>query len=117
MRVCAAAIAVLVSTSALAKPSGPPVHMLVRECEGVVETEVERVLAAELGAEANAGDQAQDPTWIVARCTGSRVVIEVSDGISRKTLRRSFELGAAGFELHEIGDLHVAVEDVQGFAA
>jgi hypothetical protein len=96
MRVCAAAIAILVSSPALAKPSGgPPVHMLVRECEGVVETEVERVLAAELGAETNADDQAQDPTWIVARCTGSRVVIEVSDGISRKTLRRSFELGAA----------------------
>jgi hypothetical protein len=69
--------------------------MLVRECEGVVETEVERVLAAELGAEANADDQAQDPTWIVARCAGSRVIIEVNDGISRKTLRRSFDLGTA----------------------
>jgi hypothetical protein len=69
--------------------------MLVRECEGVVETEVERVIAAELGAETNAADGTQDPTWIVARCAGTRVVIEVSDGISRKTLKRSFELGAA----------------------
>lgn len=69
--------------------------MLVRDCEGVVETEVERVLAVELGAETGADDQAQDPTWIVARCAASRVIIEVSDGISRKTLRRSFDLGAA----------------------
>jgi hypothetical protein len=96
MRACVAAIALFTSFPALAAaPSGPPVHMLVRECEGVVETEVERVIAAELGAETGADDQAQDPTWIVARCTGNRVIIEVSDGISRKTLRRSFDLGAA----------------------
>lgn len=96
MRACVAAIALLTSFPALAAaPAGPPVHMLVRECEGVVETEVERVLAAELGAETGDDDQAQDPTWIVARCASSRVIIEVSDGISRKTLRRSFDLGTA----------------------
>ncbi|HWA76336.1 MAG TPA: hypothetical protein VG937_28550 [Polyangiaceae bacterium] len=96
MRVCVAAIALFTSSPALAAPpGGPPVHMLVRECDGVVETEVERVLAADLGAETGADDQAQDPTWIVARCVGNRVIIEVSDGISRKTLRRSFDLGAA----------------------
>jgi hypothetical protein len=71
---------------------------LVRECQGVVETEVERVLAAELRAETTPNDEPDDPTWIVVRCHDGRVIIEVSDGISRKTVKRNFDLSASSSE-------------------
>ncbi len=87
------ALGLALSSAARADPkAGPPVHIMLRDCPQIAEREVERVLAAELGSEPGPQDGAADPTFIVATCTGPRVVIEVTDPISRKTLRRSFDL-------------------------
>jgi hypothetical protein len=66
----------------------------LRECGELRESEVERIISAELGSSATE-DEPQEPTWIVATCDNTRVLVEVGDTISRKTLRRSFDLGRA----------------------
>jgi hypothetical protein len=69
----------------------------LRGCDDLREAEVERVLAVELRADPQPAESS-DPTWIVARCDDGRVIIEVSDPVSRKTLRRTFHLGTARAE-------------------
>lgn len=55
---------------------------------------MERVLAAELAADTDPrADSAQEPTWVVARCVGKRVLLEVNDPLSRKTVQRTFDFG------------------------
>jgi hypothetical protein len=79
--------------AARATPSaGPPVRLMLHDCPQISEVEVERVLAAELGSESAPNDDA-DPTFIVVTCAERRVLIEVTDVVSRKTLQRKFDLG------------------------
>jgi hypothetical protein len=77
----------------------PPVRLLLRSCNEYREADVERMLAAELSGDsaANTGTSTEaepnrDPTWVVARCEDSRVLLEVNDPLSRKTLKRSINL-------------------------
>ncbi len=79
-----------------ATPVGPPVRVLLRECAEFREAEVERVLSAELALASTPREgAAREPTWVVARCAGSRVVLEVNDPLSRKTVQRSFDLSTS----------------------
>ncbi|MGC4088840.1 MAG: hypothetical protein QM756_13260 [Polyangiaceae bacterium] len=81
---------------AFAAPDAPPIRVVLRSCAEIHEAEVERIVSAELGSQAASdAELSSDPTWIVASCAGSRVLIEVGDVVSRKTLRRSFTLDRA----------------------
>ncbi len=90
----------LLSSASVARAEAPlppepvtlRVRALLRECSGVQEAEVQRVLSAELASDPAPGGAA--PTWVV-RCEGKRVTIAVSDPLSRKVVQRSFELDAA----------------------
>jgi hypothetical protein len=71
----------------------PPLVMLeLSHCDELEETEVRRIVAAELGARA-ANIAGQDVTQITVRCEGTRVAIHVEDPLSRKAVQRSFDIG------------------------
>jgi len=84
----------LVCAPAFAAEPALVIRLRLESCLGVDAAEVERVLAAELGAHLGASG-AEVVTEVTARCSGARLVLEVSDPISRKTLRRSFEWSSA----------------------
>lgn len=87
------------ATPGVARANGaPPIHLILRDCSDIRESEVERVISAELATNAVLDDDAPDPTWIVGTCEHQRVQIEVTDAVSRKTVRRSFLLTAAAPE-------------------
>jgi len=88
-------IGFVVTAPAFAAEPSLGLRLMLEHCPQVDRREVERVLAAELGAHLE-GSTTADVTTIVARCEGSRLVLDVTDPISRKTLRRRFDLGAAG---------------------
>ncbi|MFZ5891551.1 MAG: hypothetical protein ACOY0T_10910 [Myxococcota bacterium] len=69
--------------------------MVLRGCGEIREAEVERIVAAELGSQSANEPEPTDPTWILGSCQGSRVLLEVVDVVSRKTLRRNFDFGRA----------------------
>jgi len=83
------------SQIASAAAAGPPIRVVLRSCGEIRESEVERIVRAELGSEQSAPEQPSDPTWIVVSCMEHRVLIEVGDVVSRKTLRRNFDFGKA----------------------
>src|SRR6186713_3100482 len=93
-------LALLLSTGlAHASHETPPVRLLLRSCNDYREADVERMLAAELAGEnvtsfgtSSGAEPNRDPTWVVARCEESRVLLEVNDPLSRKTLKRSINL-------------------------
>ncbi|HET9953559.1 MAG TPA: hypothetical protein VFQ61_03595, partial [Polyangiaceae bacterium] len=63
--------------------AGPPARVLLRGCEGMQESEVERVLSAELGTQSNSppasSSSSAEPTWIVVRCADGQITVEVND--------------------------------------
>lgn len=67
------------------------VELDVEGCDFLMKSEVRRVLHAELGVDPIA-EADSEPTRVVARCVGERLVILVSDPVSRKLLRRNFAL-------------------------
>lgn len=83
------------SSGALGAPHTPPIRVFLRACRDIRETEVERIVSAELGSEPSQAEPASDPTWIVVSCDTNHVLIEVVDVVSRKTLRRNFDFGRA----------------------
>jgi hypothetical protein len=79
--------------AAPARAEEPPLVMLELErCDELDESEVRRIVAAELGARA-ANVASQNVTQITVRCEGTRVAIHVSDPLSRKAVQRSFDIG------------------------
>lgn len=73
----------------------PALRVLLRNCSGFRDVEVERVLAAELATETRPEVGAREPTFIIVGCTGNRVELEVHDLLSRKTVQRRFDFGSA----------------------
>jgi hypothetical protein len=65
----------------------------IRDCPNLSEREVRRVLSAELRMELST--RPAPPTSVVIRCDDTRVTLRVYDGITRKTLERTFNFQTA----------------------
>lgn len=78
-----------------AVPAQAPFRVLLRGCPALGEPEIERMLAAELAADSPSPLAAREPTWVVVRCERRRVVLEIHDARSGKTIQRRFDLGSA----------------------
>lgn len=69
--------------------------LALEDCPFLQESEVSRVLLAELRVDPNSSP-GFEPTRVVARCENDRLMIQVVDPISRKILRRNFALRVPG---------------------
>lgn len=94
MRWLAGALFFWVSVAAAAEPVDLAIGLGIESCPDVSQKEVARALAAELGVKV-AAEAAEPITLVSARCEGTRMVLDVTDPVSRKTLRRRFDLGSA----------------------
>jgi hypothetical protein len=86
-----AAALVTIGTAPAAATEALAVQLEIRRCGFLVESEVARVVRAELGVDPVA-DPGSEPTQILAQCEGERLLLEVIDPVSRKFLRRNFAL-------------------------
>ncbi len=69
----------------------PPFLIALDTCDELNEADVRRITAAELGARPTT-EPGLDVTVVNVTCTGARVTIRVHDPLSRKNVRRSFDL-------------------------
>ncbi|HWA76989.1 MAG TPA: hypothetical protein VG937_31860 [Polyangiaceae bacterium] len=79
----------------LESPVSSPFRVLLRGCSALREPEIERMLAAELAADSLPVAAVREPSWLVVRCAGTSVVLEVHDARSDKTVQRRFDFAAA----------------------
>jgi hypothetical protein len=87
-----AALALVCSFARRAAAQIEPLVMLrVDRCDDLSEAEVRRIVNAELGA-APASARGPGVTEVTVECDASRVVIRVSDPLTRKGVQRSFDL-------------------------
>jgi hypothetical protein len=82
----------LALVSASVRADEPPVLLALDDCAELEESEVRRIVAAELGASA-ASRRGPDVTEVTIQCSGTRVFARVRDPLSRKEVRRSFDIG------------------------
>jgi hypothetical protein len=76
-------------------PRSPALRVLLENCSGFRDVEVERVLAMELTSDRRLESGNREPTFIIVACSGNQVRLEVHDLLTRKTLQRSFDFGSA----------------------
>ncbi|HLV65150.1 MAG TPA: hypothetical protein VKY73_05035 [Polyangiaceae bacterium] len=86
------AVAVLLGAG-VARAEAPPVWVGVSGCNALDEKKVRRLLAIELRS-APAEQAGPGITFVGIRCVGLQVVVRVEDPLTRKTVERSFDLGA-----------------------
>jgi hypothetical protein len=72
----------------------PPVFLELEGCSELDESEVRRIMSAELRARP-VDAKGPDVTEVSISCSANGAAVKVRDPISRKTVRRSFDLGTA----------------------
>jgi hypothetical protein len=82
--------AAVLLASRIACASPPPVHLAVQHCASLDAASIRRIFAADLGTSLTA-QLGPDVTEVSISCEGDRVVVQVKDPLSRKTVRRSFD--------------------------
>lgn len=84
----------LVGLPAAAREVGLPLELYLTGCEDVRESEVQRILAAELGTHAPP-QPSRHSTQVSAQCEGPHLKLDVLDPLSRKRVGRKFDLSSA----------------------
>jgi hypothetical protein len=98
-------------------PASAPFRVLVRGCPAIAESDIERMLAAELAADSRPPEVVREPSWIVVSCVTRGAVLEVHDARSGNTAQRRLEFGAAGPKAQARLIAIAAAELVSGIAA
>ncbi len=85
---CLLALALIALSAARARAEGPQVSVRVDPCVPVDRSQLERLLAIELGTSAAESDVSASPTSVWVNCSDRGVELHLEDGVTRKSMAR-----------------------------